>query len=386
MASRPITPSRDAHPTHLNDDISIPGRPPASSSKRNSYISSGVPGSAVNHDHAQGAPVESSLLAQSGSYENEDLEKDYSHTSAVMDHGAVPELRRSASQMSQSQIQTPSRGGTLKKKSSLKRTSSLMRTSSRRSSRAGSVRSMTLGEKEKYGQSEEVNSVFYCPVPTSGSPTELLANRFQGMLLRFPPACLFALADLELNANYFTAWRKVLKDLITYFRDVQKSRDGRAKAIQSASNVINNMNMPAGFLTSGGLGDAIHILTDYNRQLLAEGNKAKEIETEIIAQLTGLRSDLQQKIKEIKSLSGDFKSSVDKEQEATKRAVRAFQEALGSVDHDSSASSGKGDPFIVKMGVDRQVERQIDEENYLHRVSSLRLVLACKRANTRRLI
>jgi ribosomal protein L9 len=130
--------------------------------------------------------------------------------------------------------------------------------------------------------------------------------------------------------------------------------------------------MPPGFLPSGGLGDAIHILKDYNRQLLAESNKAKEIETEIIAQLTGLRSDLQQKIKEIKSLSGDFKSSVDKEQEATKRAVRAFQEALGSVDHDSAASSGKGDPFIVKMGVDRQVERQIDEENYLHRVSSLR--------------
>jgi hypothetical protein len=185
MASRPITPSRDAHPTHLNDDISVPSRPPVSSSKPNSYSGSGVPGRAGDHDHAQGAPVESSLLVQSAPYEGEDLDKDDPHTSAVMDHGAAPELRRSASQMSQSQIQTPSRGGTLKKKSSLKRTSSLMRTSSRRSSRAGSVRSMTLGEKEKYGQSEEMNSVFYCPVPTSGSPTELLANRFQGMLLLF---------------------------------------------------------------------------------------------------------------------------------------------------------------------------------------------------------
>jgi hypothetical protein len=185
MASRPITPSRDAHLTHLNDDISVPSRPPVSSSRPNSYLGSGVPGSAVNHDHAQGAPVESSVLAQSLPYENEDLDKDYPHTSAAMDYGVVPELHRSASQMSQSQIQTPSRGGTLKKKSSLKRTSSLMRTSSRRSSRAGSVRSLALGEKEKYGQSEEMNSVFYCPVPTSGSPTELLANRFQGMVLLF---------------------------------------------------------------------------------------------------------------------------------------------------------------------------------------------------------
>lgn len=182
MASRPITPLRDAHPTHLNDDISVPSRPPVSSSKPNSYLGSGVPGSAVNYDRVQGAPGEPSLLAQSASYENEDLDKDHPHTSTAMDLGAVPELHRSASQMSQSQIQAPSRGGTLKKKSSLKRTSSLMRTSSRRSSRAGSVRSLALGEKEKYGQSEETNSVFYCPIPTSGNPTELLANRFQGTL------------------------------------------------------------------------------------------------------------------------------------------------------------------------------------------------------------
>jgi hypothetical protein len=183
MASRPITPSHDAYPTHLHDNTSLASRPPVSSSKHNSYVGSGIPGNSLNHDNIQGAPVEPSLLAQSTQHENDDAGKDHQHESGTMDHGAVPELHRSASQMSQSQTQTPSRGGTLKKKASLKRTGSLMRTSSRRSSRAGSVRSVTLGEKEKYGQSEEMNSVFYCPVPTSGSPTELLANRFQCMLL-----------------------------------------------------------------------------------------------------------------------------------------------------------------------------------------------------------
>jgi hypothetical protein len=183
MASRPITPSHDAHPTHLHDNTSLPSRPPVSSSRPNSYLGSGFPGSSVNHDQIQGAPVEPSPSAQSARHENDDGGKDHQHESGTTDHVAVPELHRSASQMSQSQIQTPSRGGTLKKKASLKRTGSLMRTSSRRSSRAGSVRSVTLGEKEKYGQSDETNSVFYCPVPTSGSPTELLANRFQCMLL-----------------------------------------------------------------------------------------------------------------------------------------------------------------------------------------------------------
>ena len=62
---------------------------------------------------------------------------------------------------------------------------------------------------------------------------------------------------------------------------------------------------------------------------------------------------------------------MDKEQNNSRNAVRQLQEALGSVDHDAAATSGKGDPFLVKLSVDRQIERQIDEENYLHRVSDL---------------
>ena len=80
-------------------------------------------------------------------------------------------------------------------------------------------------------------------------------------------------------------------------------------------------------------------------------------------QLTGLRSDLGQKIKEIKSLSGDFKNSVDKETEGTRRAVRDLQDALNATNADA-----KNDPYLIRLGVDRQLGRQIEEENYLHRV------------------
>lgn len=123
------------------------------------------------------------------------------------------------------------------------------------------------------------------------------------------------------------------------------------------------------FLTEGGISDATHILRNHHKQAISEGNKAKTIEEDVVVQLTGLRSDLQQKIKEIKSLSGDFKNNVDKETESTRRAVRDLQEALGIAETEST--SGKGDPFIVKLGVERQLERQIEEENYLHRVGSL---------------
>lgn len=70
----------------------------------------------------------------------------------------------------------PSRGNTLKKKGSMRRGASLRRSGSRRSMRAGSVKSLALNSG---GDPDEAHSAFYCPVPTSGNPTEVLVNRFQ---------------------------------------------------------------------------------------------------------------------------------------------------------------------------------------------------------------
>jgi hypothetical protein len=167
------------------------------------------------------------------------------------------------------------------------------------------------------------------------------------------------------------AWRKMLKELITYFRELQSSFETRAKALMKVSNVANNTGAaPMLFMAEGGLSDANRILRDYHKQAITEANKAKEIENDVISQLSGLRADLGQKIKEIKSLSGDFKNSVEKEKDHTRKAIGTLEEALSTIDSDPRALAGKEDPYIVKLNVDRQVERQIDEENYLHRVCS----------------
>ncbi|KAL4962854.1 SLM1 family PH domain-containing protein [Aspergillus stella-maris] len=252
-------------------------------------------------------------------------------------------IQRSQSQMSHARSTTPTRSGTLKKKTSLSKRGSLRRSGSRRSMRAGSVRSLALGDREKYAVDgdEDFNSAFYIPVPTTGNPTEVLAERFQ-------------------------AWRKVIKDLIVFFKELQKQHEARAKLYVSSTNIMNNTSIPTTFLKSGGLGDATEILTEFHRQAHYEMNKAAEVESEVINQLVGLRNDLQKKTKEIKALSGDFKNSVDKEVDSTRKSVRHLHEALGLVDTDPSATSGKGDPFIVRLGVEKQVEKQIEEENYLH--------------------
>ena len=91
------------------------------------------------------------------------------------------------------------------------------------------------------------------------------------------------------------------------------------------------------------MGDATRILDDYHKHSVAEANKSRDIENDVIGALTGLRSDLGQKIKEIKSLSGDFKNSVEKEKEGTKREVEKLQEALQHVDHED------GSPRLGRM-------------------------------------
>lgn len=75
----------------------------------------------------------------------------------------------------------PVRGNTLKKKASIRRTGSLRRSSSRRSTRAGSVKSLAL---QSASDPDEAHSVFYCPVPTNGTPTDVLAERFQSKPLQ----------------------------------------------------------------------------------------------------------------------------------------------------------------------------------------------------------
>jgi len=165
------------------------------------------------------------------------------------------------------------------------------------------------------------------------------------------------------------AWRKVLKDLIAYFREIQAHYDHRSKNLLKISNAINNATAPPLFLTAGGVDDALQILRNYHKSAITESNKSRDIENDVILALVGLRNDLNQKIREIKNLSGDFKNSVDKEMDNTRRAINNLQDALGQSDIDSAQITGKQDPYLLRLAVDRQVEKQIDEENYLHQVS-----------------
>ncbi|KAL7268486.1 phosphatidylinositol 4,5-bisphosphate-binding protein [Rhizina undulata] len=221
---------------------------------------------------------------------------------------------------------SPKRSSTLKKKNSLKRSDS-------KKSRSGSV---------SQGQPADRNSIYFTPIPTHGNPTEVLAERF-------------------------SAWRKVLKDFITYFREVQSSYENRSKGISKISHTLNStVNQPE-FVRTGGLLETNSILRDFHKESFINLESAAKIESDVINNLVGLRNDLSLKIKEIKALSSDFKNNVDKEKEATLKEVTKLTESLGALDTNSQGVAGKNDPYILKLAVEKQLGRQLAEENYLHR-------------------
>ncbi len=168
MASLQTSSVDGTHPmqNHLERGYSTNSRPP--------YLPGGS--AVTDFGSTTGKPMESSPLSHAAAQQSGRFNEEWDASqrgSSIIDG---PAIRRTNSANSQGETLIPTRGGTLKKKASLRRGNSLKRSSSRRSSRAGSVRSLAL---EPDG--DEMRSAFWSPVPTTGNPTEILANRFSGM-------------------------------------------------------------------------------------------------------------------------------------------------------------------------------------------------------------
>ena len=97
------------------------------------------------------------------------------------DHLAMEDagVQRSVSRASTSGGEAIARNNTLKKKSAVTRKASLKRSGSRRSLSAGNIKGVAFAEGQGPAHSD-YNSALTTPIPTQASPTDILANRFQG--------------------------------------------------------------------------------------------------------------------------------------------------------------------------------------------------------------
>ncbi|EDO18292.1 hypothetical protein Kpol_1039p42 [Vanderwaltozyma polyspora DSM 70294] len=220
---------------------------------------------------------------------------------------------------------------------------------------SGTINHSTL-HPQRSNQQQDPRSPLVILIPTSSQPTDILAQRFG-------------------------AWRNVIKSLITYLSEIASIQDEIVRqqlrlthSIQFPFFSIENTYQPTGSedkmnqsfflpLGNGSVQDLPTILSQYHGTLASNASKAsKELSTEIIPRLEDLRRDLLVKIKEIKFLQSDFKNSCSKELQQTKQDMRRFLDSIA----EAKFGSPKQDPYLTKIILDKQIKKQITEENFLH--------------------
>ncbi|KAG7663898.1 uncharacterized protein J8A68_002586 [[Candida] subhashii] len=208
----------------------------------------------------------------------------------------------------------------------------------------------------------------------------------------------------EIMANRFQAYRAIIKELVTYLREYASvegeivrqqlrlqqaigfnnpsSNNSVSSGNTSASanglnkedaNLINRFFLPVG---NGSIQDVSTILAKYHSQNVSNSSKTlKDINNIIIPKLEELRKDLLVKIKEIKNLQNDFKTNLGKELAETQSLISQYNKAIefcnkldykNSTGHSDGVENSKNDPYLVKIKLDRQLKRQMTEENYLY--------------------
>ncbi|SCW01976.1 LAFE_0E11408g1_1 [Lachancea fermentati] len=206
------------------------------------------------------------------------------------------------------------------------------------------------------GKQQDPRSPLVVLIPTSANPTEVLAQRF-------------------------AAWRAVIRSILVYLTETVSIQDEivrqqlrLAHAVNFPFFVTENQHQPTSAeekaiqkfflpLGNGSVQDLPSILTLFHSQMAGSASRtSKELANEVIPRLEDLRRDLVVKIKEIKTLQSDFKNSCAKELQQTKQDLKIFQEAIEGARYGSA----KNDPYLAKIALDKQIRKQITEENFLH--------------------
>lgn len=223
-----------------------------------------------------------------------------------------------------------------------------------------------LAPNQSHSTGNDPRLPFTVQVPTKANPTEVLASRF-------------------------AAWRSIITSLLQYLTEIVSIQDEVVRQQIRLSHAVNftafqekksqaqpgsggqqhgdetihqNFFLPAG---NGSIHDLPNILINYHSSAANLASKSsKELNSNVIPRLDDLRRELLVKIKEIKSLSSDFKNNVVKEVGQTKIDLQHFIKSVEEAKYSAHNVQPKNDPYLTKITLEKQLKRQLVEENYLH--------------------
>ncbi|KAK8865673.1 hypothetical protein IAR55_000818 [Kwoniella newhampshirensis] len=167
----------------------------------------------------------------------------------------------------------------------------------------------------------------------------------------------------------FTAWKQIVKMLISYFEGIADIEANTSKELTKLGAVIQVPFRPGNqFLGEGGMQDVFYTIRDKTRVIAdSHSSLARTIESSIVQHLQKLRTEIKAHIKNVQMDTGKLATSVAKEREMSTKSIADLARAIGAVNHTPMQVSAKEDPFAVNMAVLKQLQKQVNEENSLQK-------------------
>ncbi|WOO86167.1 Cytoskeletal signaling protein slm1 [Vanrija pseudolonga] len=167
----------------------------------------------------------------------------------------------------------------------------------------------------------------------------------------------------------FTAWKQIVKMLISYFEGVADIEGNTSKELTKLAAVIQVPFRPGNqFLGEGGMQDVFYTIRDKTRVIAdSHASLARTIESSIVQHLQKLRTEIKAHIKNVQNDTGKLAASVARERELSNRALADLARAVSAVNNTPMQISAKEDPYAVNIAVLKQLQRQVHEENALQK-------------------
>ncbi|GAA5860117.1 hypothetical protein JCM8547_009187 [Rhodosporidiobolus lusitaniae] len=167
----------------------------------------------------------------------------------------------------------------------------------------------------------------------------------------------------------FSAWKRLVKNLITYFEGIADIEANTAKELQKLGGVIQVPFREGNqFLGEGGVQDIFFGIRERTRLIADQhANLAKTVEGSIVQHLEKLRTELKAHIRNIQQDTGKLAASVAKERETSTKMITDLARSITMLKNTPMGVSAKEDPWYTNSLVARQLQKQVHEENALQK-------------------
>ncbi|EJF56017.1 hypothetical protein DICSQDRAFT_72320 [Dichomitus squalens LYAD-421 SS1] len=167
----------------------------------------------------------------------------------------------------------------------------------------------------------------------------------------------------------FTAWKAIVKQLISYFEGIADIENNIAREMTKLAGIIQ-VPFRSGnqFLGEGGLQDIFYGIRDKTRAIADQhANLGRTVDGSIVQHLQKLKAEIKAHIKNIQNDTGKLATAVAKERELSAKLIGDLSTNVSIYKNTPLNITAKTDPYVANQAVFRQLVKQVHTENALQK-------------------